>query len=339
MDDPPSKPERGDPRDARRPRDAGRRRFVPDPADRAALEARTLLSAVPAAMIAARATPPAVAEARASAETTATPAVDSRIVVFDGARPREARLLAVARLTDSAKAAGLPTPDTTPATAAVAARAASGNPDTTIPSRVGNTHGRVNAAANPDGGTGLVMGVPLSVRRLTRVDRVPAILRSLSPEIPLPADALSNIQAALVNISESLTYRPSTAVSQFNQQLRGVLANESITPESLRTLDRAFARVLSDAGADNPVTAALQTNMLELARAVADGTSESASIVANQYALVAQVALATGHRLQPRDWTALANSLAGALGALQSGFLAAPPPRAAGGLGGGPPIR
>lgn len=133
-------------------------------------------------------------------------------------------------------------------------------------------------------------------QRLQRVQNLPFFLENFQPGRFIPSDSMKQVQENLVLVITRLSPAPTSALANFNMQLRKIGAHTSLSQSDAKTLDFAFGRVLTACHANPQVVANLQEGMRGLARA--DAASINPTMLAiNDYGLVLQVALGIGRPL------------------------------------------
>jgi len=136
---------------------------------------------------------------------------------------------------------------------------------------------------------------PLSVRRETRIERVPASFFEIDPTQRIPRETTSAIQddlRSLMNTLDSRTQYDQRAA--MNQLFRTMVSTNSVSTESLAALNKVFGEMLISAGG-NPVTvASLQTNMLKLSQAAIQSSTQPSFAVTNNYVFMYFAATTVG---------------------------------------------
>lgn len=151
--------------------------------------------------------------------------------------------------------------------------------------------------------------VPLSTleQRQQRIERLPFFLRSFSPGRALPAQAVEQIQQNLLLLIGQVGAAPGPGLQAVNEALRGTVSSTSVSEGQIRQLDNLFGKTLNNAGANPAIVDSLRAEMLKLAQTGVN-VPNPGSVVANDYALVLQVALAVGKPLPPPGSARLTNA-------------------------------
>ncbi len=143
-------------------------------------------------------------------------------------------------------------------------------------------------------------GVPLSTlqQRLQRIDRLPFFIRSIDRNADIPiGQPVSLVQHNLTLLLGSMHAASQDGLVALNQQLRGVVKQQTISAAQAAQLNDTFGKLLLSAGANPNIVSNLRVSMNDIARTTTQAVGTNASIVANQYALVTQLALAVGKPL------------------------------------------
>ncbi|MDX2035731.1 MAG: Ig-like domain-containing protein [Isosphaeraceae bacterium] len=135
-------------------------------------------------------------------------------------------------------------------------------------------------------------------QRLQRVQNLPFFLASFQPGRFIPADSMKQVQENLVLLITRLTAPPTSALSNYNLQIRRIQSGASLSQSDANALNFSFGRVLQAAKAEPSVVAGLQEGMRGLARADADSLNP-VTLAINDYSLVLQTALGIGRPLRP----------------------------------------
>lgn len=129
--------------------------------------------------------------------------------------------------------------------------------------------------------------------KATRIQRLPFMLYQTSRTRVVPPELLKSLQYDLTLMTNNLR-RPSPAGLQaFNDQIRATMPRQTIRLEDAVQLNATFGKILADAGTVPWLVQKFQNDMNELAR-IDSFQRNSASLVANDYGLILQVALGVG---------------------------------------------
>jgi hypothetical protein len=143
--------------------------------------------------------------------------------------------------------------------------------------------------------------VPLATlpEKLQRIERLPYFLDSLDPNRPVPEPLMKQIQADLLELVGRLNPVPSAGLSDFNRQLRGLLAEGSVHADTAGQLNASFLKILQVAGAPPESAEGLAASLRTLSQIDIQSSSFPTNLVANDYATILQVALGVGRPLRP----------------------------------------
>jgi len=130
-----------------------------------------------------------------------------------------------------------------------------------------------------------------------RIEHLPYYLKQLQPDRFLPEATIQNLQEDLLSIAGRL-HKPGPAkLEAFNETLRDVGSNASLSVGDAKRLSYHFQAVLGDTGATVSQVASLTQDMNELAKV--DALSpESVYLATNDYSLVLQTILGVGRPIQ-----------------------------------------
>ncbi|MBX6314406.1 MAG: carboxypeptidase regulatory-like domain-containing protein [Isosphaeraceae bacterium] len=130
-----------------------------------------------------------------------------------------------------------------------------------------------------------------------RIERLPQYLNTLQPGRFLQEDTVKALQADLEAIKGQLHTPAMATKDNFDHQIRATLPNETIHQDDAARLNQAFATVLTSAGASETQVDRFRQDMNDLVRVDALSPN-SARLVANDYALLTQVALSVGRPIR-----------------------------------------
>lgn len=132
--------------------------------------------------------------------------------------------------------------------------------------------------------------------RLQRIERLPAFLDSISPGRALPADAIQKLQQNLILLIGRLNPAPRQGLQAFNEALRSTISSSSVSQAQILQLEHLFGSNLTAAGANTTIIADMAGALRSIAIADSNVPNPGA-VVANDYGLVLQLALAMGKPL------------------------------------------
>lgn len=146
----------------------------------------------------------------------------------------------------------------------------------------------------------LPSGVSLATnqQKLHRIERLPAFLYILDPGRPLPEDLVKQIQDGLTQVKGKLHQAPKPLLEAFEKQLRSLISEDSVRRTDAVNLNRVFGTILLKAGAPPDAAASLQTSLNALTHIDVSAGEKPTSLVANDYSLILQTALAVGRPLR-----------------------------------------
>jgi hypothetical protein len=137
-----------------------------------------------------------------------------------------------------------------------------------------------------------------------RVNHIPFYLRAVDTTRFLPRATVENLQNHLHAVMGELSSPTDQAVTNFDLSIRDAFNNLTISTAEANALNRNFGEVLIKAGATPEQTINLQSDMNQLA--FVDAKSINPSIlVANDYSLVLQTAIAAGRPIKRPDASTL----------------------------------
>lgn len=178
-----------------------------------------------------------------------------------------------------------PTPTTTTSTPTATAPA----PDQTATPAPTATPSKTGTVKTP------VAVTTSSTLRTVRIEQLPRLLGRVDRHRRVPPDLIAALQANLAAIENRLRPPSTNVVATFNLQLRDTIPYATLSKESAARLNRAFALVLSSAGASDAAITQFAADMDRLAK-LDSHTSNGAHLAANDYALIAQLCMGIGLR-------------------------------------------
>lgn len=132
-----------------------------------------------------------------------------------------------------------------------------------------------------------------------RIERLPHYMRSLQPRRFLPEDATSEIQAGLTQMMGELHRPPPAVLNTFNETLRKIVPNVSLSAGDARKLNKAFVMVLQAAKAPDAAVDQLGSAVNRLVTQIDTASIQPVFLATNDTTLVLQTALAIGKPLPP----------------------------------------
>jgi hypothetical protein len=153
--------------------------------------------------------------------------------------------------------------------------------------------------------------VPVTfLQKELRIANLPFFLKQFQPGRTLPTATITKLQDDLLSIAGRL-HRPNPATLEaFNDTLRDVIPNASLSTNNAKELSHAFRVVVSDTGATPQQVAALTEDMNQLAK-VDSESSQPVFLATNDYSTVLQTILGVGRPIQtpPNPQIALTNGV------------------------------
>ncbi|WP_169977960.1 hypothetical protein [Tautonia rosea] len=129
--------------------------------------------------------------------------------------------------------------------------------------------------------------------RLQRIERLPAFLQMLDPNRALPTEAVTAIQVQLVGLVGQLSPPAEPIAEGFIDQLRNAIAQSSVNPQTVTSMNFATNRLLASAGASDEAITVITDGLTALAQ-TASGSNRPVPVMTNDYALVVQTAMGVG---------------------------------------------
>jgi hypothetical protein len=126
-----------------------------------------------------------------------------------------------------------------------------------------------------------------------RIDRLGFLLSQTSRDRIVPPQLLHSLQYNLALLQNNLRRPNPAGIEAFNVQLRATIPRGTIRQGDAMMLNAQFGKILSDAGTVPWLAQKFQSDLNELSR-INSFQHDSAILVANDYALLLQVALGVG---------------------------------------------
>ncbi len=127
-----------------------------------------------------------------------------------------------------------------------------------------------------------------------RIDRVPRLLRSFSPNRALPKEMVEGIQQGLEGVVSKLDPANPETSQMFNSALRDIVSRPSLRAGDAHILEQRFTDVLVSAGADASSVDLMASNLNLLATTINTSNVEPVFLTTNDYASILQLALIVG---------------------------------------------
>jgi len=141
-----------------------------------------------------------------------------------------------------------------------------------------------------------------------RIDRVPRLLRSFSPNRALPKEMVEGIQQGLEGVVSNLGHAAPVTSKMFNSALRDIVSRPSLRAQDARLLDQRFTDVLVSAGADAKSVDLMASNLNLLATTINTSNVEPVFLTTNDYASILQLALIVGQPMPAPTVPAIART-------------------------------
>jgi hypothetical protein len=132
-----------------------------------------------------------------------------------------------------------------------------------------------------------------------RVEHLPYYLEKILPGRFLPKAEVKGIQGNLLELISQLHKPASSALNNYNYELRQIVPHQSITPTSVNVLNDGFGAVLHAATASPSVVDGLKSNLNQLATQVDTASPQPVFLASNDYTLVLETALSIGRPMPP----------------------------------------
>jgi hypothetical protein len=140
--------------------------------------------------------------------------------------------------------------------------------------------------------------VPVTWRqKQLRVEHLPYYLNQLQPGRVLPTDFTKQLQVDLVTVIGQTRKPNYHTLINFNQNLRPILTDASLTVGAAKTLSHDFQMVLSTSGATDQQVANLVDDMNTLTQ-IDSQSKQPVYLATNDYSLVLQTFLGIGRPIQ-----------------------------------------
>ena len=164
---------------------------------------------------------------------------------------------------------------------------------------------------------GTAQPVPITFQQKEqRIQNIPNNLRALQRNRYLPPDTIQQIQLGMNQIMSQMTQPPPQALSNYNQLLRGIVFNTSLSANNIQTLNHGYGAVLKAAHTPDPGFTTLVNSVNQLVSQVDTASIQPVFLATNDNAYLLQLAVvigqqmpapaaptiskATGHQVNPR---------------------------------------
>ncbi len=152
------------------------------------------------------------------------------------------------------------------------------------------------------------------LQKLKRIERIPSYLNDLQPGRFLPADTIKNLQTDIAAVAANLETtrtnvlnpQPVPELSAFNEQIRKMLPENSVSPKEAGEINQLFGAALAQAGATPQEQSNLQNDLSGIANA--DTSSPNpVYLTTNDYSILLQGIRILGRPIQTPDTPLLAS--------------------------------
>ena len=127
-----------------------------------------------------------------------------------------------------------------------------------------------------------------------RVEHLPYYLEKILPGRFLPPAEMKQIQSDLTQVISQLHKPATSALDNYNYEMRQIVPHQSLTAAGAAVLDYSFGAVLHAATASPSVVDGLKSTMNQLVTQVDTNSPQPVFLASNDYALVLQTALSIG---------------------------------------------
>jgi hypothetical protein len=127
-----------------------------------------------------------------------------------------------------------------------------------------------------------------------RVEHLPYYLGKILPGRFLPRAEMQQIQGDLTQFIAHLHKPATSALDNYNHELRQIVPHDSLTPAGAAVLNYSFGAVLHAASASPSVIDSLKSSMNQLVTQIDTNSPQPVFLASNDYALVLQTALSIG---------------------------------------------
>jgi hypothetical protein len=144
------------------------------------------------------------------------------------------------------------------------------------------------------------LNIPVTYeQKQLRVEHLPYYLEKILPGRFLPKAEVKGIQGNLLELISQLHKPATSALNNYNYELRQIVPHQSITPTSVNVLNDGFGAVLHAATASPSVVDGLKSNLNQLATQVDTASPQPVFLASNDYTLVLETALSIGRPMPP----------------------------------------
>ncbi len=139
------------------------------------------------------------------------------------------------------------------------------------------------------------LNIPVTYeQKQLRIEHLPYYLEKILPGRFLPNTEIKEIQGDLLALISRTRQPASSALNNYNFQLRQIVPNQSLTATDANVLNDEFGSVLHAATASPPVVDSLKSSLFQLVTQVDTNSPQPVNLATNDYTLVLETALAVG---------------------------------------------
>ena len=127
-----------------------------------------------------------------------------------------------------------------------------------------------------------------------RIEHLPYYMEKILPGRFLPKAEIKQIQSSLSELISQTRKPPTSALDNYNFQLRQIVPHQSLTPTTINVLNDEFGAVMHATTASPAVVDSLKNGLKQLASQVDTASPQPVVLASNDYSIVLQTALAIG---------------------------------------------
>ncbi len=144
------------------------------------------------------------------------------------------------------------------------------------------------------------LNLPITYEQKTlRIERLPFYIEQIRPGRYVPKPEMKQIQASLTELMDTISKPPTSALNNYNYQLRKVVTQQSLSASNVHRLNYSFTAVMNATKAPPSSVQGLSSALYQLVSQVDTASPQPAFLGSNDYSLVLQTALAVGRPMPP----------------------------------------
>lgn len=145
------------------------------------------------------------------------------------------------------------------------------------------------------------LNIPITYeQKALRIKRLPYYLDKISEGTRfLPQAEITQIQNSLYGMLDTIDRPPSSAIDNYNYQLRHVVSHQSLSGSDIKRLNYSFGAVLHSAKTPQASINGLQSALFTLTSRVDTASVLPVNLATNDYSLTLQTALGIGRPMPP----------------------------------------